>query len=67
MSSPGYDYFPFFIAKVRNKNFENNFEWQAKFVINFAFVLFFIRESVYEIKMCVEVQLLGIEDVYLIE
>ena len=26
----------------------------------------FIRESVYEIKMCVDVQL-GIEDVYLIE
>ena len=28
--------------------------------------VFFIRESVYEMKMCVEVQL-GIEDVYLIE
>ena len=44
MSSPGYDYFPFFIAKVRNKNFKNNFEWQAKFVINVAFVLFFIYQ-----------------------
>ena len=31
-----------------------------------SYCFFFIRESVYEIKMCVEVQL-GIEDVYLIE